>query len=240
MGFTRPVDGTRVIPLVTSEVRFPPADPPPPDPRWIPIVAHAVVHRDGVFLFDTGVGTGNAEIDAWFSPRVTPVDRALGAVGVTMADVTGAANCHLHFDHAGQNDLLPRGVPIFTQAAEWRLVHEPDHTIADWIEVPGLRYELLDGEAEVAPGLRLIPTPGHTAGHQSLVVETEASTVVLAGQAIWTRDEWEGATDDRRSGEPSAWDRDTYARSVARLRALDPVRVHFAHDRAIWEADVTT
>jgi N-acyl homoserine lactone hydrolase len=223
-----------VIPILTSEVRFPPADPAPSDPRWLPIVAHAIVHRDGVFLFDTGVGTGDDEIETWFSPRVTPIDHALAGVGISIADVTGAANCHLHFDHAGQNALLPPGVPIFTQRAEWRMVHEPDYTIAAWVDVPRLRYELLDGEIEVAPGLRLVPTPGHAPGHQSLVVETGEGRVVLAGQAVWTRDEWEGATDDERSGAPSAWDHEVYARSVERLRALEPTRVHFAHDRSIW------
>jgi N-acyl homoserine lactone hydrolase len=223
-----------VIPLVTSEVRFPPADPAPPDPRWLPIVAYAVVHRDGVFLFDTGVGTGNAEIDAWFSPRVTFVDEALAAAGIPLGDVTGAANCHLHFDHAGQNGRLPPTVPIFTQRAERRMVHEPDYTIAEWIDVPGLRYELLDGDTEVAPGLTLVATPGHAPGHQSLVVATDEGPVVLAGQAVWTHDEWEGATDGERSGAPSADDSDAYRASVERLRALGPVRVHFAHDRAVW------
>ncbi|HSL12067.1 MAG TPA: MBL fold metallo-hydrolase [Actinomycetota bacterium] len=223
-----------VIPLLTSEVRFPPADPAPPDPRWLPIVAHAVVHRDGVFLFDTGVGTGDDEIDAWFSPRVTLVDDALAAAGVAIDEVAGVANCHLHFDHGGQNGRLPPGVPIFTQRAEWRMVHEPGYTIARWIDVPGLRYELIDGDVEVAPGLTLVATPGHARGHQSLVVATDDGPVVLAGQAVWTRAEWEGAIDDERSGAPSAADADAYAASVARLRSLDPVRVHFAHDRAVW------
>ncbi|HEX6131900.1 MAG TPA: MBL fold metallo-hydrolase [Actinomycetota bacterium] len=226
--------GPTVIPIVTSEVRFPPADPPPPEPRWLPIVAHAVVHRDGVFLFDTGVGTGDPEIDAWFSPRVTAVDEALAAAGIAMADVTGAANCHLHFDHAGQNGRLPRGVPIFAQAAELRMVHEPGYTIAAWVDVPGLAYEALDGDAEVARGVRLVATPGHSPGHQSLAVATDAGVVVLAGQAVWTVEEWRGATGEDVSGEPSAWDRDAYARSVERLRALDPVRVHLAHDREVW------
>ena len=85
-----------------------------------------------------------------------------------------------------------------------------------------------------SPGLRLVPTPGHAPGHQSLVVDTGEGRVVLAGQAVWTRDEWEGATDDERSGAPSAWDHEVYARSIERLRALEPTRLHFAHDRAIW------
>ena len=86
-------------------------------------------------------------------------------------------------------------MPIFVQRAEWAKVHEPDYTVAEWIDVPGLTYELLDGEIEVAPGLRLIPTPGHTAGHQSLVLDAADGTVVLAGQAVQSRAEWEGATE---------------------------------------------
>ena len=226
----------RVIPFVVSELRLPPEDQAVLGTEWWPTVAHAIVHRDGVFLFDTGAGTGNAEVEATFSPRVTPIEEALAREGIALTGVTGAANCHLHFDHSGQNVRLPPGLPIFAQTREWRLVHEPDYTIAEWIDVPGLRYELLDGEAEVAPGLWLVPTPGHTPGHQSLVVETARGTVVLAGQAVRSLAEWEGETGPTVSGEPEeAPERLDYVASVARLRALDPVRVHFAHDPAIWE-----
>ena len=116
------------------------------------------------------------------------------------------ANCHLHFDHSGQNGRIPPGVPIFVQRAEWAKVHEPDYTVPEWIDVPGLTYEVLDGEIEVAPGLRLIPTPGHTAGHQSLVLDAEDGTVVLAGQAVQSRAEWEGASEPSASGASSARD----------------------------------
>ena len=65
--------------------------------------------------------------------------------------MTGAANCHLHFsDHCGQNARL-HGKPIFVHASEWAMVHEPDYTVPEWVDVPGLAYELLDGETEVAP-----------------------------------------------------------------------------------------
>lgn len=160
---------------------------------------------------------------------------ALAALGISMADVTGVANCHLHFDHSGQNARLPKGVPIFVQRREWAMVNDPDYTVPEWIDVPGFTYEVLDGETEVGPGLRLIPTPGHTAGHQSLVVETSAGSIVLAGQALQSRAEWDGATEPSASGRSSAPDPDAYERSVERLRALEPVRVHFAHDPAIWE-----
>ncbi|HLB40091.1 MAG TPA: N-acyl homoserine lactonase family protein [Actinomycetota bacterium] len=225
----------RVIPFLVSELRLPEGDRMLLGVEWWPAIAHAVIHRDGVFLFDTGVGIGNAEVDETFSPRVTPIEDALARHGIAIADVTGVANCHLHFDHSGQNVRLPPGVPIFVQEREWRMVHEPDYTIAEWIDAPHLSYEVLDGETEVAPGLRLVPTPGHAPGHQSLVIETPEGIVVLAGQAVRSRAEWDGGIDETVSGLPGAPDREAYVRSIDRLRFLDPIRVHFAHDAAIWQ-----
>ena len=224
----------QVLPFLVSELRLPEAEQELLGVEWWPSYAHAVVHRDGVFLFDNGAGTGNAEVESTFTPRVRPVEDALDAVGVSLADVTGAANCHLHFDHSGQNARLT-GMPIFVQRTEWAMVHEPDYTVPEWIDVPGLAYEVLDGEAEVAPGLRVIPTPGHTAGHQSLVIDGPDGPIVLAGQAVRSREEWAGSTAKQDSGRPDAAEGETYDASVAQLRSLDPVRVHFAHDDAIWE-----
>jgi glyoxylase-like metal-dependent hydrolase (beta-lactamase superfamily II) len=223
-----------VLPLLLAELEL------PEEERWpagtpFPIVAHAVTHRDGVLLFDTGIGSGNAEVDEIVRER-WPLERMLRAQGIEMADVTAVANCHLHADHGGQNHRFP-GRPIFAQRREWAMVHEPDYTVAEWVDAPGLTYELLDGETEVAPGLRLVPTPGHAPGHQSLAVETADGTVLIAGQALLTLAEWEGAADDARSGEPPAGDdrREAYVASVARLREIDPIRVHFVHDPAVWE-----
>jgi len=229
------VPDIRVVPFLVSEIRLPQNEQEILQREWWPSYAHAVVHRDGVFLFDNGFGTGDADLEAELTPRVTTIEDALAEHGVSLADVTGAANCHLHADHSGQNVRL-RGIPIFVQRREWRLMEsDPDHTVRAWVDAPGLSYEVLDGETEVAPGIRIVPTPGHTAGHQSLVVDAPDGTVVLAGQALQSRAEWEGATEPSLSGAPG---RDpAYADSVERLRALDPVRVYFAHDPAVWELE---
>ena len=223
-----------VIPFLLSELRLPQDEQELLQREWWPSYAHAVEHQDGIFLFDNGVGFGNAEVDTTFSPRVIPIEDALAEHGISLADVTGVANCHLHFDHSGQNVRIPKGVPIFVQRTEWAKVHEPDYTVPEWIDVPGLAYEVVDGEIEVAPGQRLIPTPGHTEGHQSLVVDGPEGTVVLAGQAVQSKAEWDGATEPSVSGASAATD-PRYPSSVQRLRSLDPVRVHFAHDAAVWE-----
>jgi N-acyl homoserine lactone hydrolase len=120
------------------------------------------------------------------------------------------------------------------------LEHEAAHatanyTVLEWIDAPGLRYELIAGELEVAPGIFILPTPGHSPGHQSVLVEAHGARTVLAGQAVYTLDEWLGADDAASSGEESAWDRPRYRESLARLRAIEPETVVFGHDVRRWQ-----
>jgi N-acyl homoserine lactone hydrolase len=220
-----------VLQLPLGEVVLPPGHPQAG--ASLPIVAYAIAHRDGVLLLDTGVGMGNAEVDDVFHPTRVSLEEALGVHGMSLADVTAVANCHLHFDHAGRNASF-KGVPIFAQEREYRAIAEPDYTVREWVEFDGARYELLDGEAELAPGVRAIATPGHSPGHQSLVVATDQGLELLAGQALLTVAEWEGSSDPAESGAVGSWDDAAYDESVGRLRRLDPDVLHLAHDRTTW------
>jgi len=196
------------------------------------VVAYAIRHGAGTFLFDTGIGLGNAEFDAYYMVRARPLPEVLASAGVDQAEITAIANCHLHADHSGQNLLFP-GVPIYVQPAEWARANEPDYTIREWIDFPGARYEHREGDHEVAPGIRVFATPGHSPGHQSLVVETPDGSILLAGQAVYSHGEWAGVP-DAREGATGAPDGAAYQRSVARLRALKPKRVLFGHDHRGW------
>jgi N-acyl homoserine lactone hydrolase len=195
-------------------------------------VAYAVRHAGGVFLFDTGFGFGNAELDSYYQVRARPLPDVLERAGVDQAEITAVANCHLHPDHSGQNGLFP-GIPIFVQPAEWRTAHETDYTILDWIDFPGAEYRQVAGDHEPAPGIRIFATPGHSLGHQSLVVDAPGGPILLAGQAVYSHGEWSGI-DGSREGASRAMDGPAYARSVARLRALNPKRVLFGHDHRGW------
>ena len=181
-----------VIPLELATFRLPDRDPAG---RQGVVIGYAVRHPDGVFLFDTGFGSGNAELDATYHPVPRPIRQVLYDAGIDPRDVTAVANCHLHADHAGQNGALP-GVPIHVQSAEWELAHTTDHTVLEWIDAPGAdAYLLVDGDHEITPSIRIIATPGHTRGHQSIVVTTGADTIVLAGQACYSVGEWDGDPD---------------------------------------------
>jgi N-acyl homoserine lactone hydrolase len=228
------MDDVRVISFLVSEVKLAADEQTLLRREWWPSYAYAVVHRDGVFLFDNGAGFGNADVDSQFSPRARPIEDILAEHQISLAEVAGAANCHLHFDHSGQNVRL-KGIPIFVQRREWAMVHEPDYTVVEWVDAPHLIYEVLEGESQVAPGLRLIPTPGHSPGHQSLVIDAPEGTIVLAGQAVQSNAEWEGATDAAVSGAATAPLPADYRASVELLRSLDPTNVYFAHDARVWQ-----
>jgi N-acyl homoserine lactone hydrolase len=220
----------RVIALPLGDFTFPAGDAY--EGQTGVVVGYAVRHPGGVFLFDTGFGFGEAELDDYYTIKARRLPEVLRNAGVDLAEVTAVANCHLHFDHSGQNNLFPE-IPIYVQPEEWTAAHEPDYTIVDFIDFPGARYEQVAGDHEPVNGLRLYATPGHAPGHQSLVVDTPEGRILLAGQAVYSRGEWMGLR-GAREGATAARDSAAYARSVARLRQLAPKRVLFGHDERGW------
>ncbi|WP_405581645.1 MBL fold metallo-hydrolase [Streptomyces sp. NBC_01190] len=203
--------------------------------RVEPALAYLVAHQGELLLFDTGIGTADPETDAHYRPHRRPLRAALAAAGVAPADISLVVNCHLHFDHIGGNPLFP-GTPILAQAAEMALVRGGEHTPDELVGFPGARYEELSGESEIRPGVWIVPTPGHTAGHQSLVIEEPDGTVILAGQTHASASDFaasrlaatavaEGAAAPLPA--PDSW--------PERLLAFDPRRVLFAHDASVWE-----
>jgi glyoxylase-like metal-dependent hydrolase (beta-lactamase superfamily II) len=92
------------------------------------------------------------------------------------------------------------------------------------------RFELLDGDAEVLPGLSVIATPGHTVGHQSVVVQTvDGVPDLLIGDAAYTPREYADPAGENllpgQASDPAAW-RD----SLRRIRSMNSGgRVHFCH-----------
>jgi N-acyl homoserine lactone hydrolase len=205
--------------------------------RRIAVAAYMVPHPDGLLLFDSGFGEGpDPELDRWYRTVRRPLRDGLRGLGVDPDDVRLIVNCHLHRDHCGGSRELP-GRPVFVQRAELEAARGPDYTVRALVDFPGAAYEVLDGEAEILPGVRVVPTPGHTDGHQSLVVDCAEGSVVLLGQAYEFASEWARAAfawslardgvEAPVPGDPG-W--------VGRLRGLDPCRVLLAHDLASVEA----
>jgi len=196
-------------------------------PRVESILAYALRTDDGVILFDTGIGS-HPEVDEHYQPHRRDLRAALADAGLGVADVSLVVNCHLHFDHCGGNPLFA-GRPILVQRTELHTARTTEYTLPELVDFTGVRYEELDGETEIRPGVWIIPTPGHTDGHQSLVVRQPDGTVVLAGQAHDFASEFSHDHLAHRTGAAphSPW--------LERLLQFDPKRVLFAHDSAVWQ-----
>jgi len=219
----------RIERLHVADFTFPAQSPRVGDPGVV--FASLVRHRQGPVLFDTGMVEGSELVDRLFRPVRHSLPNLLSAVDVRPGDIQIVINCHLHFDHCGNNRLFPN---VLIQAVEWAAAQAPNYTLREAFDFLGARVELLEGESEVLPGMSVIPTPGHTPGHQSVVVETSSGRVVLAGQAAYSPAEFSEPLTGQPSGLDSAWDRDTYLKSVQRIHDLRPIEVFFSHDWGSW------
>ncbi|MFD5700471.1 MBL fold metallo-hydrolase [Streptomyces lasiicapitis] len=206
------------------------------EPRVEPVLAHLVGHERGLLLFDTGIGHADTETEAHYRPRRRPLPEALAAAGAALDDISLVVNCHLHFDHCGGNPLLP-GTPVLVQETELTTARAGSYTVDDLVDFPGAVYEKLTGEAEVWPGVWILPTPGHTRGHQSLVVRLgDGTTALLAGQAYDSASQFAAAHLARRAAlDGVAQPLPDHPPWLDRLAEFDPRRVFFAHDWSVWE-----
>ena len=142
----------------------------------LPGFSDTIEHPDGLVLVDTGMIDTTPAIEEdgeeWH-PHPLPAE--------LVSRVAVVVNTHLHFDHCGGNRLFP-GIPIHVQRRELADARtKDDYTVREWVDFPGATYVEHDGEVEILPGVRLLPAPGHTAGHQIVVVETDEGPVVLGG-----------------------------------------------------------
>ncbi len=147
---------------------------PAPHLPWarptFPVFGLLVVHPDGPILIDSGVGIGNRFIDQLYSPVHHSIDEALDRHGLRVDDVTTVITSHLHFDHCGQNSRLG-GATILVQRAEVDAATAALYTVPEWAFPPGVELTMIDGDLEVANGVQIIASPGHTPGHQSVVID---------------------------------------------------------------------
>jgi N-acyl homoserine lactone hydrolase len=199
------------------------------DDAW-PVHGFVVTHPGGAVLVDTGIGDPDQFPSDWRLVSRSVAD-ALGEHDMTPGDISLVINTHLHFDHCGQNAVFKHAA-FYIQAAEmeWARRESPDQV--DWFDFMDARFELLNGDAEILPGLSIVSTPGHTVGHQSVVVRTDNGAEVLIGDAAYRTHQYlepdDGDLPPGQASDPASW-----RESVGRLHALQPDRVHFCHDTAV-------
>lgn len=172
-----------------------------------------------------GLGRFGRLID--YGPRQT-LPGQLSHLGLTPADIDLAVLTHGHIDHVGALPLI--GCPLVLTAAERNDPRPRYFGSARPLAWPSLPTHRIEAETDLCTGLRLIPTPGHTPGHLSVLVTLPSGPVILAGDAI-------NRAGEPAEGYPDAEDPEAAAISgtaVLSLRDRLKARLIFGHDPAQW------
>ena len=159
-----------------------------------------IEHDRGLVLIDNGAGNKENPkfheiygIENSGAEGRTLLEDGLRSLGHTTDDIALMIDTHLHFDHAGGNTFVDAGGavhPTFRKARyvvqrgeyEWA-THTNERTAASYFAhnfepvVASGQFEFVTGEVEVWPGIRLLPTPGHTPHHQSVLLESDGAKV---------------------------------------------------------------
>ena len=197
------------------------------DGREWPVHGFVITHPGGAALVDTGAGGPAKLLSDWRVVNRTVAD-ALADLDMSPADIGLVINTHLHFDHCGQNAVF-RHAACYVQRAELRRAERESPDLYAWFDFMNARFELLDGDADVLPGVSVLATPGHTAGHQSVLVQSaDGAGDLMIGDAAYTPRQYAGPPDaDLQAGQAS--DPQAWRASLDRIRAVAPERVHFCH-----------
>jgi 4-pyridoxolactonase len=208
----------------------------------IPCYSVLVEHDDGLFLFDTGFDLEHtARVLPFEFPEQTDeqtIPAQLRRCGFSTSDVGTLVMSHLHFDHVGGNKHLPdaRVLVHAKEIAEARN-HEPfeffGYSDKTW-DHDRARLVPITGDYEVARGLTLYETPGHTIGHYSLLVTPSngARPMLFAFDVVYTSQALERGVQPGFHYDPVAG-----VRSIRRIKELAEQHgadVFFSHDMDAW------
>ena len=196
------------------------------DGREWPVHGFVVTHPGGAVLVDTGCGGPDEWLNDWRVVNRSVAD-ALAELDMTPSDIGLVINTHLHFDHCGQNAVFSHAA-CAVQRTELDRAKREARELYDWFGFMDARWELLDGDTEIVPGLSVITTPGHTVGHQCVLVAAADGQDLLIGDAAYTPRQFAGPPDEDlppgQAADPVAW-----RGSLGRIKSLAPARVHFCH-----------
>ncbi len=156
-----------------------------------------------------------------------PIIAGLAECGVTPAEIDRLILTHLHFDHAWNLALFPRA-QIVVQRDELMQSIKPEPMMRGYytrdinVQLVGRRQPdellILEGDAQLEPGLELLLCPGHTPGSQAVLVQTARGTVALCGDVGGSYGHWFPA-DPRATATPAPYLRDSFYLPVLRTES---------------------
>ena len=165
-----------------------------------PLIAYYITDGETGLLLDTGAFVPeNGYVPAgkpngpYIQTEDQRIDNALKKIGVNCDDIKTVVLSHLHWDHAGSCAFF-KNAKFIVQKCEYEYALNPIkiHQFPyRKYEFENLNFEFVDGDTEIGDGLKLILTPGHTPGSQTLLVNTDDGIYALVADLVNTRECWE-------------------------------------------------
>jgi len=191
-----------------------------------------VISEGEKILVDTGIGPLPEKHARFHKVMRAPsegLEAQLKALGIKTEEIDIVVNTHLHFDHCGKNSLF-KNAKFYVQLSELRYAYAPDRFlknayIREFFDIE-VDYVPVRGRYRLTEHVVLIPTPGHTPGHQSVLVELpDGRNLVYCGDAATLRE-----CIERRNIPGVLWRADEALRSIDKLRAIKNAIYIYAHD----------
>lgn len=160
----------------------------------MPTLAYLVSNGRDNILVDNGGDPADGVVHMpYYQEPDNFLDKQLGKLGLSFGDIPTVILTHLHWDHSYNNHLFPQA-KIYVQKKELQYAAAPlavhSHLYYQ-AHIFKTKYEILDGDTEIRPGLRVILTPGHSEGSQSVLVDTEDGVYAICGDFVNTYKCWE-------------------------------------------------
>ena len=182
-------------------------------------------------LVDTGVGGLPEKYQKLFKVKRKSQENLraqLAQHGLSPEDIDIVVNTHLHFDHCGNNELF-KNAKFIIQADEHRYAFEPDRFqqasyIKELFDVK-VDYELAHGERQIAQDVSVVPTPGHSIGHQSVIAKMDDKNYVYCGDAAPIKENLE-----RRNISGVLYCAHKALKSIDQLRIIKGAVYIYSHD----------
>lgn len=182
-------------------------------------------------LIDTGIGELPEKYKKFHTVKRTPVqmlEAQLRMQNLKPEDIDIVVNTHLHFDHCGNNASFSNA-KFYVQADELRYAYAPDRFqkaayIREFFDVD-VQYVPIHGKCGITDDVTVVPTSGHSIGHQSVVIKWRGKNYVYCGDVAPLRENLE-----RRNIPGVLYRADEALRSIDKLRSIKNAVYIYSHD----------
>jgi len=165
-----------------------------------PVFAYLLSDGDKLILVDTGMSDTKRANEyhhpGSYQPKGMSIIEQLKKLNYAPTDINIVIFTHLHWDHCFYMEQFTNA-RFFVHRKEYEFAINPIPLYYKSYEAPqlgitasftGIKMELVEGEQEIIPGIRVFETPGHSVGHQGIEVDTENGKYLICGDAVFIMD----------------------------------------------------